>query len=167
MPDKKDSYQATPPEVTPEVANQQVVQVLLDLLKEARQRSSITPTAELSEEEKRNIESATAIFTLIAGGLNLETPFATTRTENNSGPATGNTPVRILGTNFVAPAEVFFERGAVSKKAVNPTLIDTTRIEALSPPRTGEVTLPVGSVDVVVTTFGGSVRVVNGFTYTN
>ena len=47
MAKKEDSYPATTSDSTPDVTNQQVLQVLLDLLKEARQRAADTTTVEL------------------------------------------------------------------------------------------------------------------------
>jgi hypothetical protein len=162
MPEKKDSDPATTPDARPEVTNQQVVRVLLDLLKDVRQRSSSVDTVELPENVKRDIASATAIFILIEGGLRLETPFANTRTENNQGPGSGGTEVRIIGANFVPPAAVSF--GPTKSETV--TLVDSTLITAVSPPRDAK-NVPVGSVDVVATTFGGTATVVNGFRYTS
>ena len=102
MAKKEDSYPATTSDSTPDVTNQQVLQVLLDLLKEARQRAAgCPPTVQLDPEDVRDIAFATAVFTLIEGGLRLETPFVNTRTENNEGGGGGGTEVRIIGANFI------------------------------------------------------------------
>jgi hypothetical protein len=162
--EKKDSYLATPSDAKPpEVTNQQqVVQVLLDLLKEARQRTASTTTVELPPEVVRDVAFANAEFALIDRGLKMEPPFTNVRIEPTSGPATVLTEVRITGTNFVPPAAIFFNDRQASREATNVTVKSPTEITATAPVRSeGD-----GQVDVVITTFGGTVRLVNGFRYT-
>jgi hypothetical protein len=74
-----------------------------------------------------------------------------------SGLTTGGTAVTITGSNFAAPASVSFGDAAASDVAVN----DATTITATSPPGA------LGSVDVIVTTPGGTSSPVAGdqFTY--
>jgi hypothetical protein len=153
------SSDAKPPDVT----NQQVVQVLLDLLKQAQQRSSsLTTTVELPPEVARDVAFANAEFALIDRGLKMETPFLNVRIDPATGPANARTEVRITGTNFVPPAALSFDDRQGARPATNVTVKSATEITATAPIRVeGD-----GQVDVVVTTFGGTVRLVNGFRYT-
>jgi hypothetical protein len=162
MPEKKDSYPATTPDPKPDVTNQQVVQVLLDLLKEARQRASAQATAELPPEVARDVAFANAEFALIDRGLRMQTPFANVRINPSSGRNTVQTNVTISGANFVPPAAISFDDQAASRPATDVTVKSPTEITATAPPRTQGP----GTVDVVITTFGGTVRLVSGFTYT-
>ena len=152
------SSDAKPPDVT----NQQVVQVLLDLLKQAQQRTSLTTTIELPPEVARDVAFANAEFALIDRALKMETPFTNVRIDPVSGPANVRTEVRITGTNFVPPAAISFDDRQASRPATNVTVKSPTEITATAPPRIeGD-----GQVDVVITSFGGTVRLVNGFRYT-
>jgi hypothetical protein len=171
--EKKESYPATPSDTrppdarssdakAPDVANQQVVQVLLDLLKQAQQRSSLTTTVELPPEVERDVAFANAEFALIDRGLKMETPFTNVRIEPVSGPANVRTDVRIIGADFVPPASIFFNDRQASREATNVTVKSPTEITATAPIRIeGD-----GQVDVVITTFGGTVSLANGFRYT-
>jgi hypothetical protein len=170
--EKKEGYptpsDARPPDTrssdakAPDATNQQVVQVLLDLLKQAQQRSSITATVELPPEVERDVAFANAEFALIDRGLKMETPFTNVRIEPVSGPANVRTEVRIFGADFVPPASIFFNDRQASREATNVTVKSPTEITATAPIRNeGD-----GQVDVVITTFGGTVSLVNGFRYT-
>jgi len=171
--EKKESYPTTPSDTrppdarssdakAPDAANQQVVQVLLDLLKQAQQRSSLTTTVELPPEVERDVAFANAEFALIDRGLKMETPFTNVRIEPVSGPANVRTDVRIIGADFVPPASIFFNDRQASREATNVTVKSPTEITATAPIRIeGD-----GQVDVVITTFGGTVSLVNGFRYT-
>jgi hypothetical protein len=161
MPEKKDSYPATTPDPKPDVTNQQVVQVLLDLLKEARQRASTAATAELPPEVARDVAIANAEFALIENGLKMQAPFGTLSISPAQGSRNGGTAVTITGANFIPPATVSFDNERASRPASNVTVVSTSEIRATTPPR-GE-----GSdiVDVVVTTFGGTARRIGGFSY--
>jgi hypothetical protein len=166
--EKKESYSTMPSEARssdakpPDATNQQVVQVLLDLLKQAQQRTSITTTVELPPEVARDVAFANAEFALIDRGLKMETPFTNVRIDPVSGPATALTPVRIFGADFVPPAAISFDDRQGSRPATNVIVNSPTEITATAPARIeGD-----GQVDVVITTFGGTVRLVNGFRYT-
>jgi hypothetical protein len=161
MPEKKDSYPTTTAEPKQDATNQQVVQVLLDLLRDARQRSAATTTAELPPEVARDVAFANAEFTLIGNGLKMQAPFATLTVTPSQGSRNGGTVVTITGSNFVPPVTVSFDNERASRPASNVTLVSPSEIRATTPPR-GE-----GSdvVDVVVTTFGGTARRIGGFVY--
>jgi hypothetical protein len=104
--EKKESYLATPSDTRPpETTNQQVAQVLLDLLRQAQQSSSITTAVELPPEVARDVAFANAEFALIDRGLKMETPFTNVRIEPVSGPANVRTEVRITGADFVPPLQ--------------------------------------------------------------
>jgi hypothetical protein len=170
--EKKEGYptpsDARPPDTrssdakAPDATNQQVVQVLLDLLRQAQQSSSITTAVELPPEVARDVAFANAEFALIDRGLRMETPFTNVRIEPVSGPANVRTEVRITGADFVPPAAISFNDRQASRPATNVTVKSPTEITATAPIRIeGD-----GQVDVVITTFGGTVRLVNGFRYT-
>ncbi|WP_329039917.1 IPT/TIG domain-containing protein [Streptomyces sp. NBC_00178] len=71
-----------------------------------------------------------------------------------SGPASGGTSVTVTGTGLASTTAVTFD-GATASFAV----LNSATLVAVAPPGT------VGSVDVVVTTDGGSATAVAGFTY--
>jgi hypothetical protein len=169
--EKKEGYptpsDARPPDTrssdakAPDATNQQVVQVLLDLLRQAQQSSSTT-AVELPPEVARDVAFANAEFALIDRALRMETPFTNVRIEPVSGPANVRTEVRIFGADFVPPASIFFNDRQASREATNVTVKSPTEITATAPIRIeGD-----GQVDVVITTFGGTVSLVNGFRYT-
>ena len=164
MPEKepKDSYPATASEGKQEATNRQMVQLLLDLLKEARQRAASTAAAELPPEVKRDIAFANAEFALIERGRRLETPFTNVQINPSSGRSSVQTDVTITGANFVPPATISFDDQAASRPATEVTVNSPTEITAKAPSRTEGA----GAVDVVITTFGGTVRLARGFTYT-
>ena len=162
MPEKRDSLPATTPETRADAANQQVVQVLLDLLKEARQRASTSVTAELPPEVARDVAIANAEFALIENGLRMQSPFGTLTISPAQGSRNGGTTVTITGANFIPPATVSFDNERASRPATNVTVVSTSEIRATTPPR-GEGN---DVVDVVVSTFGGTARKSGGFLYT-
>ena len=161
MPDKKDSSSATTSDARPDATNQQVVQVLLDLLRDAQQRTAATTTVELPPEVARDVALANAEFSLIGNGLKMQAPFGTLVVTPSQGSRNGGTVVTITGSNFVPPVTVSFDNERASRPASNVTLISPSEIRATAPPR-GE-----GSdvVDVVVSTFGGTARRIGGFIY--
>ncbi|MGO9560002.1 MAG: IPT/TIG domain-containing protein [Acidimicrobiales bacterium] len=82
--------------------------------------------------------AATATFTETA-------PPTVTKVSPSSGPTSGGTVVTITGTNFASPSSVLF--GGVA--ATNVTVVNATRITAVSPAGSG-------MVDVTVATPGGT-----------
>jgi hypothetical protein len=165
MPEKKDSYPAPASDPKPEAANQQVVQVLLDLLRQARQSAAATTAVELDPIVERDVAIASAEFALIENGLRMQAPFGTLTISPPSGRRAGGEPVTITGANFIPPAKVFFNNAAGSREASGVTVVSTSEIRATTPPKGGAAT-DSDIVDVVVTTFGGTGRRIGGFTYT-
>jgi IPT/TIG domain len=152
MPEKKDSYPATASEPKQEATNQQVVQVLLDLLKEAQQRTSSATTVELDPDVERDVAFGNAMFALIEGGLKMQTVFALTSISPTEGiPKTGGN-VTITGTNCVPPATVTFDDAAAKRPATDVKVLSATEIQATAP----SVGSGVAAVTVVVTTPGGT-----------
>jgi hypothetical protein len=161
MAEKKDSYSAATSDPKPDAANQQVVQILLDLLKQARQSATATTTVELPPEVARDVAFANAEFTLIGNGLKMQAPFATLVVTPSQGTRNGGTVVTITGSNFVPPVAVSFDNERASRPASNVTLVSPSEIRVTTPAR-GEGN---DVVDVVVTTFGGTARRIGGFAY--
>ena len=108
---------------------------------------------------KRDIAFTAAAFGLIDGALKLETALTVTDVDPKSGPA--GTQVTIRGTNFIPqpspapPATVVFGGTAASTVAV----VNATEIKTTAPAHAA------GTVDVDVTTLGGTTRLRGAFTY--
>lgn len=92
-----------------------------------------------------------------AGGYTYYDPPTLTGVSPGSGPAGGGLSVTLTGTNFVSGANITFD----GLQATNINVVSTTQIACLTPAHA------VGSVDVVVTTPGGTVTLAGGFTYNN
>ena len=136
MPEKKDSYPATTPDAKPDATNQQVVQVLLDLLKEAQQRASTTTTVELPPEVARDVAIANAEFSLIDNGLRMRGAVRDAGDRARSGRRNGGTVgARSTGANFIPPATVSFDNERASRPASNVTVVSPSEIRATTPPR--------------------------------
>ena len=92
------------------------------------------------------------------GGFTYEAPAPTvTSLSPNSGGIAGGTSVTITGTNFTGATAVTFGGTA----ATNVIVVNATTITATTPAHAA------GSVDVAVTTPGGTGSKTGGFTYTN
>ena len=68
---------------------------------------------------------------------------------------------RSSGPTSLPPASIFFNDRQASREATNVTVKSPTEITATEIRIEGD-----GQVDVVITTFGGTVSLVNGFRYT-
>ena len=115
---------------------------------------------DLPEEVKRDIAFATAVFALLDGALKLQTALTGREITPNVGSTAGTTEVAIRGTNFIplpgpSPATVFFGGTAASTVAV----VNATEIKTTAPAHAA------GTVDVDVTTLGGTTRLRGALQY--
>jgi prepilin-type N-terminal cleavage/methylation domain-containing protein len=88
-------------------------------------------------------------------GYTYVSPPTVTAISPSSGPTAGGTSVTITGTNFVTGATITIGGNAATGVSVN----NSTTITATTPAGTA------GSVNVIVTTAGGSGTKTNGYTY--
>jgi hypothetical protein len=138
-----------------DAANQQVVTTLLAILQDVQQRTGSQPPPRPVVSE-RDFAFGTAVFDILQSSLSLgASPVAATAVSPASGPAAGGTAVTITGRGFVLPAAVTFGGRPSSSVSV----VSATEVRAVTP--AGDP----GSVDVVLTTFGGTSRLPGAFTY--
>ena len=91
----------------------------------------------------------------IASGFRYVVAPRIKRLTPSSGPATGGTTVTLTGTNLTDSSSVMFGVGA----GVSILNVDASSVTVVTPPK------EAGSVDVVLTTSGGSATYTGGFTY--
>jgi hypothetical protein len=156
MADKKDIYQTgplgKPPGGSPELPNQQSIELLIGLLQNYQRR---TNQSTIPPEVERDIAIVNAVVDSIRTALALGANKTTISSVNPAtGSSDGGSTVTITGSNLLPGAKVRFGPSAARSVTVD----SLTQIRATTPPGTG-------TVDVVVSTLGGAARRANGFTY--